>query len=200
MLQLNTYYHLYNHANSSENLFKSDNNYTYFLSKFNQYISPIADTYAYCLMPNHFHFLVKIKDEEIISNLADDYPLLNPQGFKNLEGFISQQFSNFFNAYTKAFNKMYDRKGALFLHNFKRKEVNDESYFAKLVHYIHANPVHHGFTAKVEDWKYSSYQSYLSEKETKLKRLDALAWFGGVDAFIQAHHELIDRKFKVDFD
>jgi REP element-mobilizing transposase RayT len=151
-------------------------------------------------MPNHFHFLVKIKDADIISNLSVEYPLLNPQGFKNLEGFISQQFSNFFNAYTKAYNKMYDRKGALFLHNFKRKEVNDESYFAKLVHYIHTNPVHHGFTTQVEAWKFSSYQSYLSEKETKLKRHDALAWFGGVNAFIQAHHAPIDRKFKVDFD
>jgi putative transposase len=178
MLQLNTYYHLYNHANSNENLFKTDNNYIYFLNKYHQYISPIANTYAYCLMPNHFHFLVKIKDADIISNLSVEYPLLNPQGFKNLEGFISQQFSNFFNAYTKAYNKMYDRKGALFLHNFKRKEVNDESYFAKLVHYIHTNPVHHGFTTQAEAWKFSSYQSYLSEKETKLKRHDALAWFG----------------------
>jgi REP element-mobilizing transposase RayT len=200
MLQLNTYYHLYNHANSNENLFKSDNNYTYFLSKFNQYISPIADTYAYCLMPNHFHFLVKIKDEAIISNLSYEYPSLNPQGFKNLEGFISQQFSNFFNAYTKAFNKMYDRKGALFLHNFKRKEVNHETYFAKLIHYIHANPVHHGFTTQIEAWQFSSYQSYISEKKTKIKQEEALTWFGGLEAFKKAHKEPIDRKFKVVFD
>ena len=196
MLQINTFYHIYNHANGNENLFKSDNNYNYFLNKYNQYISPIADTFAYCLMPNHFHFLVKIKEEEIITNLSLSYPLLNPQGFKNLEGFISQQFSNFFKAYTKAYNKMYDRKGALFLHNFKRKEVNDEAYFAKLIHYIHANPVHHGFTPSIEDWKYSSYQSYISEKEIKL----AIEWFGGLEAFKQARKEPIDRKFKVKFD
>jgi len=172
----------------------------YFLNKYHQYISPIADTFAYCLMPNHFHFLVKIKDEEIISNLSDENPSLNPQGFKNLEGFISQQFSNFFNAYTKAFNKMYDRKGALFLHNFKRKEVSDENYFAKLIHYIHANPVHHGFTTQIEAWQFSSYLSYISEKKTKIKQEEALTWFGGLAAFKNAHKEPIDRKFKVDFD
>ncbi len=65
---------------------------------------------------------------------------------------------------------------------------------------LHTNPVHHGFTTQVEAWQFSSYQSYLSEKETKLKRNDALAWFGGVAAFKKAHHEVIDRKFKVDFD
>lgn len=200
MLQLDKYYHLYNHANSNENLFKSDNNYNYFLNKYNQYISPIADTFAYCLMPNHFHFLIKIKEEEIILDLPKFYLHLNPQGFKNLEGFISQQFSNLFNAYTKAYNKMYERKGALFLHNFKRKEVIDEAYFTKLIHYIHANPVHHGFKTKIEDWPYSSFLSYISEKETKIKRQTALDWFGGVVAFNQAHQQPIDRKFKVEFD
>ena len=200
MLQLDKYSHLYNHANSNENLFKTDNNYIYFLNKYKQYISPIADTFAYCLMPNHFHFLIQIKEENHILDLPKNYPHLNPQGFGNLEGFISQQFSNFFNAYTKAYNKMYSRKGALFLHNFKRKEVIEEAYFTKLIHYIHANPVHHGFTNKIEDWPYSSFLSYISEKETKVKRQNALDWFGGVDAFKQAHQEPIDRKFKVEFD
>lgn len=151
-------------------------------------------------MPNHFHFLVKIKEEMQILDLPKTYLHLNPQGFKNLEGFISQQFSNLFNAYTKAYNKMFDRKGALFLHNFKRKEVIEEAYFTKLIHYIHANPVHHGFTNKIEDWPYSSFLSYISEKETKVKRQIALDWFGGVDTFKQAHQEPIDRKFKVEFD
>jgi len=200
MLQPNTFYHIYNHANGSENLFKSDNNYTYFLNKFNQHIGPIADTYAYCLMPNHFHFLIKIKDEETFLTLSKEYPLLNPQGFKTLEGFLSQQFGNLFNAYTKAYNKMYNRKGALFLHNFKRKEVADEAYFAKLILYIHSNPVHHGFTAQIEDWKYSSFHSYISNKETKVKQQNGLEWFNGVEAFKQAHFTPIDRKFKVEFD
>lgn len=88
MLNTNTYYHIYNHANSSENLFKSDNNYTYFLIKYNQHISPIADTYAYCLIPNHFHFLARIKGEDAILKLPTEFPKLNPQGFENLEGFL----------------------------------------------------------------------------------------------------------------
>ena len=60
-LEPENYYHIYNRANGSEKLFLNEGNYLYFLQKYNFYISPIADTFAYCLMPNHFHFLVRVK-------------------------------------------------------------------------------------------------------------------------------------------
>ena len=61
-----TVYHVYTHANGFENLFNSDENFRYFLKKYAQYIHPIAETYAYCLMPNHIHFMVKIRSEQEI--------------------------------------------------------------------------------------------------------------------------------------
>ena len=64
-------YHLYNHANGEESLFREDDNYRYFLHKYVEHISPIAETYAYCLMPNHFHFFVRIVDKEVI---MEKYP------------------------------------------------------------------------------------------------------------------------------
>ena len=70
------------------------------------------------------------------------------ENFETLEEFskfISQQFSNLFNGYTQAFNKMYDRKGSLFIPRFKRKIVDNEEYNKKLIAYIHLNPVKHGF-------------------------------------------------------
>ena len=57
-------YHIYNHANGNDNLFYSDENYFYFLKRYSELLSPIVDTYAYCLMPDHFHWLVKIKSEK----------------------------------------------------------------------------------------------------------------------------------------
>ncbi len=65
------YYHIYNHAIGSENLFRSDENYYYFLKKYALHISPIADTYAYCLLPNHFHLLIQIKD---VDSLIKTFP------------------------------------------------------------------------------------------------------------------------------
>jgi len=105
-------YHIYNHANGNENLFREDENYGYFLQRYWEFIDPIAEIYAYCLMPNHFHLMVKIRREDEISeyfklskNLID---------VEDLSGLISKQFSNLFNAYSKAFNKKYSRRGSLF--------------------------------------------------------------------------------------
>lgn len=201
------FYHIYNHANGDDNLFRKKENYLYFLKKFGEYLSPILDTFAYCLMPNHFHFLIKIKPKiDLITyfKFKEKYPSLkifqyqtNFQGFEDLEGFddqeierlVIQQFSNFFNAYAKAYNKMYSRKGAVFQTNLKRKKVENNEYFNTLIHYIHANPVHHGFAKNVYDWKYSSYHAFLSEKQTKLEKQKVLDWFGGINEFVKFHQQ-----------
>jgi hypothetical protein len=120
----------------------------------------------------------------------------NPQGFENLAGLISRKFSNFLNAYAKAFNKMFERKGSLFLDNIQRKKIENENYFTHLIHYIHYNPVHHGFVRDLDDWKYSSYHAFLSEKKTKVERENVLQWFGGKDDFEKFHQW----KPKVDFE
>ena len=59
-------FHVWTHANGKENLFKEDQNYLFFLRKYDKYISPVADTFAYCLMPNHIHFMVRIKAEKTV--------------------------------------------------------------------------------------------------------------------------------------
>jgi REP element-mobilizing transposase RayT len=65
-LKPDTVYHIYNRGNNREDLFKEERNYPYFLDKYFQYVSPLADTYAYCLMKNHFHILLRIKNEDEI--------------------------------------------------------------------------------------------------------------------------------------
>ncbi|MBW6482925.1 MAG: transposase [Vicingaceae bacterium] len=100
-METEKFYHIYNHANGNENLFKEEENYRFFLQQWDKYISPIAATYAYCLMPNHIHFLVQIRKEEEILNL------LNLGGFQNLQGLdrtskiISKKFSNLFKVGSK---------------------------------------------------------------------------------------------------
>lgn len=222
------FYHIYNHANGTENLFRSDENYRYFLQRYYHFIPNVADTYAYCLMPNHVHFLIKVKNElsitEFIENqttpkkastdssiFSDQTPEvsnissdqiskvsknlggLNPQESNKIrvEKRISQQFSNLFNSYTKSFNKMYSRKGSLFMPNFKQKEITHNSYFTKVVHYIHANPMQHGFTNSIADWPWSSFQSILLELPTQLKNKEVLKWFGNSDEYVKFHTQPI---------
>ena len=137
-------------------------------------------------MPNHFHFLIQVRDEEeILKNLA---------GFRNLQGLknLNRQFSNFFNSYAKAFNKMFERTGKLFRNSMKLKEVTDEDYLVKLIHYIHLNPVFHGFVTEPSDWKFSSFHAYTNSRETLLEEDAVMDLFKGRDGFYEYHKRKID--------
>jgi REP element-mobilizing transposase RayT len=211
-----TYYHSYNHANGEENLFRSSENYYFFLKQWAKYIEPVADTYCYCLMPNHFHFLVKTKTEDELFDFVKNKETISKptsqtttlQGFKTLgelmsSRILSLQFSHLFNSYTQAFNKMYDRRGSLFMPNFKKKEITSDAYLTAVITYIHRNPIHHGFVNSIDDWSFSSYRAFLSANKTKLKRAAVLEWYGNQQDFKSAHKSentsLPDKSLLIDF-
>jgi len=180
-LEHDKFYHIYNRGINGENLFYEKANYIYFLKQYEKYINPIAETYAWCLMPNHFHFLVRIKEEnKIIKDLT---------GFQNLSGLkpLHQYFSNLFNSYTKSINKKLNRHGGLFERPFRRIWIDDETYFKNLLIYIHNNPVHHAFTEQIADYPWTSYHSILSSKPTNLRRNDVIEWFDDLDNFVYSH-------------
>lgn len=188
----NTIYHVFNHGNAEDLIFREDTNYGFFLKRFQNYISPIADTYAYCLMPNHFHLMVRIKNrEELVEFFNNKNPqgIGNPEGLKknNLSNLISHQFGTLLNSYTKSYNKYYSRRGSLFINTTKRKPITNRVYFTQLICYIHQNPIKHEFVDEITNWPYSSYHSLLSDKPTTLKRKEVLSWFGGRETFIEVH-------------
>lgn len=194
-MEFSTYYHIYNHANGNENLFLNDENFSFFLKKYAIYIYPICKTYAYCLMPNHFHLLVKTRDETEIRKLLDIY-----KDKEITENIISKHFANFFSSYTQSFNKVYQRRGSLFIKNFKRKKIESDAYFTNLIHYIHHNPIHHGFASSIEDWQWSSYHSIISEKKSLMERDEVLQWFSDSKHYIEFHQKPIDKKFELDME
>lgn len=191
MLEFERYYHIYNHANGCENLFREEKNYTFFIDKYREHTEAVAETMAWCLMPNHFHILLRIKSEkEIVSNIlkitstsstSSTFPKFGTlEKFntkikklnkfienKDLEfrlKFLSKQFANFFSSYTQSYNKIYNRKGSLFLKNYKKKEINNDEYLRNIILYIHQNPVHHGFCQSPIQWEWSSYSTFANTK------------------------------------
>ncbi len=194
-LEEGNYYHIYNHANGNDKVFFSEENYRFFLVKYQEYISPMADTFAYCLMPNHFHFLVKIKEEvDLFTWLKANGKISEvPQtlsGFGNTDPFsllISRQFSHFFNSYAQAINKQENRIGSLFARPFKRKKITSEKQLRYTLIYIHNNPINHGFVVNVENWIHSSFHTFLGERPTMLKRNEAIEWFGNKENFLFYH-------------
>lgn len=190
-LEPNKTYHLFNRANGNEIIFANDGNYRFFLQKYTEHISGIADTFCYCLMPNHFHFLLRIKEESALT-FPKFETLEKLTMAQTLEKLLSKQFSNFFSSYSQAFNKQQGRKGSLFMKNFKRNIVEDQTYLNKLVHYIHYNPVEAGLSASPADWKYSSYNSILSNSKTLLLRNEVIGWFDDLENFKYIHNNSPD--------
>lgn len=175
-MEAETFYHIYNRGNNRQIIYFEEENYHYFMRKFTKHLLPCIDLYAYCLMPNHFHFLIKLKREHL--DVSEEYMKM-----------VSESFKVFFMSYAKSINKKYKRTGSLFQRKFKSKPVLEESYFTTIVQYFHFNPVKAGLCKKPKDWKFSSYNAIVSTKPTKLKRDEVLEWFGGCENFIKIHEE-----------
>ena len=177
------FYHIVNHAVGNENIFRVPDNYRYFLDKYAQHTSIVFDTYAYCLMPNHFHLLIRVKSLE---------SLQKDEKFKgDVHKYTMQKISNLLNGYAKAYNIMFNRKGALFIDYTKRFLVDSDSYFTATLGYIHQNPVNHGFVKSSADWIHSSYHSHLSDKTTRLMREEVMQWFGDKNSYVTYHQNTL---------
>ena len=92
----------------------------------------------------------------------------------------------------KAFNRTYQRTGALFQRPFGRIPITSDAYFVQLIAYIHRNLQKHGFVKDFREWPYSSYHAHLSTKPTHLKRDAVLSWFNGAKQFADIHWREFD--------
>jgi REP element-mobilizing transposase RayT len=188
-LQLGRFYHIYNRGNNRENVFIEERNYRHFLELYARYVHPIADTYAYCLMRNHFHVLGRIKSAAEIAEMSD---FSEKSDISAIPAAPTRAFAALFTAYTKAINKAYGRTGRLFQEHFGRIETTSDRYFTNLISYIHFNPQKHGFVDDFRDWPWSSYAALVSDKPTRMHRGDVLAWFGGRQEFAAFHTRTVD--------
>jgi len=162
------FYHIYNSAVGNEALFSSTDNYLFFLDRYHFYTRNILSVYTFCLLSNHFHFLIKVHDS------VDDEE-------------VSEQLRKFFISYAKAYNREQKRRGTLFNKHLKRVAVESDEQLLWTLYYIHRNPVHHFITTDYQGYPWSSFQIMLSEKPTKLQRSKVLDLFSGKENFIMFH-------------
>lgn len=212
ILQPGKFYHVYNCGINGEDLFRNNADFERFLRLFEKYIMPVCETYAWVLMKNHFHFLVRIKEnigyKYSMNDFGDDKEKFNelkwettnivltcqhPEDLKVIKPTPHLHFSHLFNAYAKYFNIKYKRHGSLFERPFHRKKIDNKKYFKNVIVYIHQNPVHHGFCDYPDEWGWSSYLTVISIKPTQLDREEVIGWFDNVGNFKDCHNNIIDR-------
>lgn len=153
----NEYYHVYNRGNNKQLIFFSDSNYLFFLKKIRDQLLPCADIVAYCLMPNHFHFLLQANEKGLTER--DSF------GGKSMQE-LAYRIGILLSSYSQAINKQNRTTGSLFQLKTKAKILSEEnngsriSYFEKCFHYIHRNPLSANKVTALQDWPYSSYPDY----------------------------------------
>jgi len=137
-LQTGNFYHVYNRGNNRSSIFFEHENYIYFLRLVREHlITNAVDIVAYCLMPNHYHFLVYLRDET-----------------------LSDAMKSLSLSYTKAINKRFNRSGVLFQGRFQSIHTPQTDYLVNLARYIHLNPVKAGLVQQPGEWEFSSYLEY----------------------------------------
>ena len=157
-LESSKYYHYFNRGNNKENIFVEEENYHYFLKLIDKYLSPIIDLYSYCLLPNHFHLVFRIKEKELL-----------PVEYQTNRKELYRAFSNLFNAYTKAFNKRYKRTGNLLSKHSVKNLINSERYLRNVILYVNTNPDHHNIGNSL-NYPFSSYQQLISGNSIFVKQ------------------------------
>jgi REP element-mobilizing transposase RayT len=158
-------YHIYNRGNNYAEVFLQENDYQLFLDKMKFYLQDICSFYAYALLPNHYHLLLRLNE-------------------KSLGSAFTTQFAKFILSYTNLVNFREKRCGGIFLSSFRRINVDQENYLKRLVYYILHNPVKHNLTGNYKTYPYSSFQDLISEKSTVVNSEEVISWFGSLDELL----------------
>ena len=160
----NQLYHVYNQGNNQQPVFFTDENYLYFLRLLRKFVSPHCDLLAYCLMPNHFHFLV---------NTTENSCVLKKSGVVEMNT-LAFGFKTLLSSYAQAINKQQKQTGSLFRQATKADQVDEPGadYSLTAFHYIHQNPLKAKLVSRPEDWAYSSFADYAGFRKGTLCNQD----------------------------
>lgn len=187
------FYHVYNRGIDRKPIFKGKENYEFFLSRIEKYLTPVLEVYSYSLMQNHFHLMVRVNDLNRFTELSDNSE-------PDITKIVSHSFQKMFQSYAIAFNKKHERVGTLFQTPFKRSLVDSEEYFTNLILYIHSNPQKHGYIKDFRTYKWSSYLSILNNSFNILHASEVIDWFGGKAKYFEQHADRHKNVFAGDWD
>jgi putative transposase len=177
-LVMDRYFHIYNRGNNKEKIFENEEDYQCFMQKYSELVHPFVKTYAYCLLPNHFHFLIKV--EFLDESCAIQKP--------------SHLFRRFFQSYAIWFNIKKNRRGSLFTKYYRRIEISSDEYLKEVLYYIHRNPVKHGISNEYKSYPFSSFRFYSSFENSIVARSETLGWFNNdLIEFMEFHRLYIDK-------
>ena len=191
-------YHIYNQGNNRQKIFFNRENYFFFLGKMKEYILPYADIMAWCLMPNHFHWMVYVRETDIFRSRGATQSR-TPTISDNIS--FNKSIGILLASYTRAINNQENITGSLFREKTKAECLTafngitpsfyntefgtimnipdpEKEYPQICFNYIHNNPVKAGLVKSAEDWEFSSFQDICGMRNGKLINRERINEFG----------------------
>src|ERR1041385_521816 len=169
------YYRIFNYGNGDEHVFKSGRNYEYFLKKLRERMTPHWELVAWCLLPDCFELVVKMKE-----------PLEEGISWEEVNKRTCFQFGQYIHGYTKAINKYHQRRGSLFARSFSRKLISDDYEMKKIICSMHKAPVERGYVASPFQWRFSSCM-YAHLYRQSIQFREMIHPFGSLENFLTEH-------------
>ncbi|TAD95638.1 MAG: transposase [Bacteroidetes bacterium] len=185
--QLDQLFHVYNQGNNREQIFLERADYILFLTTFRKLVMPYCDILAYCLMPNHFHFLLYISEKSLKKIMLGNIEIDS----------LSNGFRKLLSEYAFIFNKKNGRTGSLFRQKTQKKCLSDgkQNYVFTCFHYIHQNPLKAGLINKMEDWEFSSFRDYTKLRNGTLCNQNLTNLFVEIDeSFYDTSYQIINEE------
>jgi putative transposase len=197
----NQHYHLLFKSNDGILLFRNDEDRTCFLEKFSQFTRSIFNYQAYCMLDNHVHFIISVKEntllQQSIAGINDGKKTVAMKKFLGdpvnelfTDELIERQINSFMVSYANSYNKTYKRNGGLFQSPFRRSTINEDAHLQQAIIYVHANAQKHGLIKDYRLYAYSSYNEILSGKSF-VNVDDVINFFGGTKQFIDLHEQQV---------
>lgn len=174
LLQPGRYYHIFNCTKNGDPLFYDEEDYHYFLKLYRTHIVPIAETYAYCLLQDHLHLLLRIREDA--------------------EGSLYKPFALLFNAYVKCYNKRHHREGRLMQFKLKRIEIRSQTSIEEMVRFISQNARRHGLTDDLARYRFSSYRATIAGAGSIIHSAWIAEHFGAGDQLVNLLNTPVDER------
>ncbi len=195
----NCFYHIVCKSIDGLPLFHDIKDYSIFLERFKKFNHGFLDIWAYCLLLNHAHFIIKVKSAASIESYISE--LLPEQRTKTMISFladtnnesltdavIERQMNSFLVSYANYINNKYNRKGGIFQKPFKRIQISSDGHLQQAIVYVHANAQKHGIVNDFKTYGYSSYNEAINNYTDSKSVID---FFGGVEKYMQVHNEQV---------
>jgi len=174
ILEPGKFYHIYNLARNGNPLFPDDEDIRFFLKLYKTHITPVAETWAYCILDDHVHFLVRLKED------------LNGNAYK--------PFAVLFNSYSKGYCKKTGTDGKLFRFKLKRIEIRRETVLRELIRYINQNARKHGLVEDCSSYRFSSFRATVTTWPTLIPKEEIIRRFGNREMLANILSEPVKEK------